>query len=118
MINLLERVKNVSSNWVTVGHKDGVNQHNVSCTISLKPEEFYDCGEWMWENRADYTGISVLPYDNGTYIQAPFENCTKEKFEELYKHLAAIDLTKVIEEDDNTVQKEQAACAGGACEVQ
>jgi len=116
--DLLERVRRWNLEWIVPGHNYGKNKHNVSCTISLKPEEFYDCGEWMWENRADYTGISVLPYDNGTYIQAPFENCTKEKFEELYKHLAAIDLTKVIEEDDNTVQKEQAACAGGACEVQ
>lgn len=116
--DLLERVRRWNLEWIVPGHNYGKNKHNVSCTISLKPEEFYDCGEWMWKNRADYTGISVLPYDNGTYIQSPFENCTKEKFEELYKHLAAIDLTKVIEEDDNTVQKEQAACAGGACEVQ
>lgn len=116
--DLLERVRRWNLEWIVPGHNYGKNKHNVSCTISLKPEEFAECGEWMWENRADYTGISVLPYDNGTYIQAPFENCTKEKFDEMYKHLSAIDLTKVIEEDDNTEQKEQAACAGGACEVQ
>ncbi len=115
--DLLERVRRWNLEWIGNGHNYGNNKHNVSCTISLKPEEFFECGEWMWENREDYTGISVLPYDNGTYIQAPFTDCTKEEFEELYQHLAAIDLTKVEEHDDNTELKEQAACAGNACEI-
>lgn len=116
--DLLERVRRWNLEWIANGHNYGNNKHNVSCTISLKPEEFAECGEWMWENRADYTGISVLPYDGGSYIQAPFEDCTKEKFDELYKHLAAIDLTKVVEEDDNTEAKDNLACSGGSCEVQ
>ena len=115
--DLLERVRRWNLEWIGSGHNYGNNKHNVSCTISLKPEEFKECGEWMWENREDYTGISVLPYNNGTYVQAPFTDCTKEEFEELYNHLVAIDLTQVVEHDDNTELKEQAACAGGACEV-
>lgn len=115
---LLERVKKWNLEWIVPGHNFGVNKHNVSCTISLKPDEFEGCGEWMWENRNDYTGISVLPYDNGTYIQAPFEDCTKETFEEMYKHLTAIDLTKIKEEEDNTTSKDELACAGGNCEIQ
>jgi ribonucleoside-diphosphate reductase alpha chain len=71
----------------------------------------------MWDNRYDYTGISVLPYNGGTYVQAPFEDCTKEKFDELYQHLTAIDLTQVIEVDDNTEAKDNLACSGGPCEV-
>lgn len=113
--DLLERVKRWNLEWIVNGHNYGNNKHNVSCTISLKPEEFAECGEWMWENRADYTGISVLPYDNGSYIQAPFTDCTKEEFDELFKHLTEIDLTKVVEEDDNTEAKDNVACAGGAC---
>lgn len=116
--DLLERVRRWNLEWIANGHNYGNNKHNVSCTISLKPEEFAECGDWMWENRADYTGISVLPYSGGSYIQAPFEDCTKEKFDELYKHLAAIDLTKVVEEDDNTEAKDNLACSGGSCEVQ
>jgi ribonucleoside-diphosphate reductase alpha chain len=115
--DLLERVRRWNLEWIANGHNSGKNKHNVSCTISLKPEEFYECGEWMWENREDYTGISVLPYDNGTYIQAPFTDCIKEEFDELYKHLASIDLSKVLELDDNTELKEQTACSGGSCEV-
>lgn len=115
--DLLERVRRWNLEWIANGHNSGKNKHNVSCTISLKPEEFYECGEWMWENREDYTGISVLPYDNGTYIQAPFTDCTKEEFDELYKHLASIDLSKVLELDDNTELKDNLACANGSCEV-
>jgi ribonucleoside-diphosphate reductase alpha chain len=115
--DLLERVRRWNLEWICSGHNYGNNKHNVSCTISLKPEEFKECGEWMWENREDYTGISVLPYNNGSYVQAPFTDCTKEEFEEMYNHLVAIDLTQVVEHDDNTELKEQAACAGGACTV-
>ena len=115
--DLLERVRRWNLEWIVPGHNYGKNKHNVSCTISLKPEEFYDCGEWMWENRADYTGISVLPYSGGSYIQAPFEDCTVEEFERLYEKLSAIDLTKVVEDDDNTVAKDNLACANGSCEI-
>lgn len=115
--DLLERVKRFNLEWVAEGHNYGDNKHNVSCTISLKSDEWEGCGKWMWENRADYTGISVLPYDGGTYIQAPFEDCTEETFNEMFKHLAEIDLTKVVELDDNTEAKDNLACAGGTCEV-
>jgi ribonucleoside-diphosphate reductase alpha chain len=115
--DLLERVKRFNLEWVAEGHNYGDNKHNVSCTISLKADEWEGCGKWMWENRADYTGISVLPYDGGTYIQAPFEDCTEETFNEMFKHLAEIDLTKVVELDDNTEAKDNLACAGGTCEV-
>lgn len=115
--DLLERVKRFNLEWVAEGHNYGDNQHNVSCTISLKEDEWEDCGQWMWENRADYTGISVLPYDGGTYIQAPFEDCTEETFNEMFKHLAEIDLSQVVEIDDNTEAKDNIACAGGKCEV-
>lgn len=116
-MDLLERVKRFNIEWVQQGHQEGKNFHNVSCTISLKNKEWGKCGRWMWKNREFYTGISVLPYDGGTYVQAPFTDCTKEEFEELAASLHEIDLTKVIEFDDNTALTDQAACAGGACEI-
>lgn len=116
-MDLLERVKRFNVEWVQNGHRTGDNFHNVSCTISLKDNEWKDCGDWMWENRDHYTGISVLPYDGGTYVQAPFETCIKEKYEELAQHLHAIDLTQVLEIEDVTDHKQEAACAGSACEI-
>jgi ribonucleoside-diphosphate reductase alpha chain len=113
----LERVKRFNLEWIVPGHVSGVNKHNVSCTISLKDSEWDEAGEWMWNNKEFYTGISVLPYDGGTYIQAPFEDCTKEKFEELFQYLKEIDLTKVIEDEDLTEAKDNLACAGGSCDI-
>ena len=115
--DLLERVKKVATEWVATGHKSGSNTHNVSATISLKEKEWDKAGEWMWENRNNYNGLSVLPYDGGTYTQAPFEDITKTKYDEMTKLLQDIDLTKVVELNDNTDLSGELACAGGSCEV-
>ena len=115
--DLLERVKKVSREWVAPGHRAGSNTHNVSATISLKDDEWDKAGEWMWENRNHYNGLSVLPYNGGTYIQAPFEDITKEKFDELIETLSDIDLSNVMEIEDNTDLSGELACSGGSCEV-
>jgi len=117
VFELLERVKNFSIRWVRSGHREGSNTHNVSATISIKQDEWNDVGEWMWMNRHYYNGLSVLPYDGGTYTQAPFETCDKETFDELSKALRGIDLTQVIEMTDETNLSGELACAGGACEI-
>ena len=118
-LDLLERVKQFNMEWVKPGHRKGSNTNNVSATISIKPEEWEQVGKWMWDNRKTYNGISVLPYDNGSYVQAPFQTCTKEKYEELSSHLHTLDLTKVVEMDDFTDLTAEAACAGGggSCEL-
>ena len=116
-IQLLERVKKVHSEWIKPGHRNGNNSHNVSATISIREHEWKAVGEWMWENKEFYNGLSVLPYDGGTYIQAPFEDCTKERYEELLKTLNDVDLSKVIETEDMTDLSGELACAGGACEI-
>lgn len=116
-INLLERSKNIYQNWILPGHVSGDNTHNISITVSLKPEEWNTVGEWMWVNKDYYNGISVLPYDGGTYKQAPFEECSKEEFEEMYNHLTSIDLSKIVEEEDKTDLKGEVACSSGSCEI-
>ena len=116
-IQLLERVKKVHNEWIKPGHRTGSNTHNVSATISIREHEWGAVGQWMWENRDAYNGLSVLPYDGGTYIQAPFEDCTKEKYDELMQTLSDVDLSKVIELEDTTDLSGELACAGGSCEV-
>lgn len=116
-LTLLDRVLRFSLDWVQPGHVQGDNKHNVSCTISIRDYEWGEVGNWMWINREHYTGISVLPYDGGTYVQAPFEDITEEEFHRRAALVADIDLTEVLETEDNTALTEQAACAGGACEV-
>ena len=114
---LFDRIISYNKNWVTNGHRSGENKHNVSCTISYKEEEISFLKEALWINRLDYTGISLLPFDGGNYQQAPFEDCTKEIFEKYNEMVKSIDLTKVIEMDDNTNHTANLACGGGVCEI-
>jgi ribonucleoside-diphosphate reductase alpha chain len=116
-LQLLKRVKQVTDEWVKPGFRKGQNTHNISATVSIKDAEWADVGEWMWENRKSYNGLSVLPYNGGTYTQAPFEDCSKETYEAMMSSLTSVDLTRVVEEEDNTDLKGEVACAGGACEV-
>tara|TARA_R110002020_G_scaffold14313_1_gene50787 strand:- start:1909 stop:3765 length:1857 start_codon:yes stop_codon:yes gene_type:complete len=116
-LQLLKRVAKVAGEWVKPGHRKGQNTHNVSATITIKDAEWQDVGEWMWENRDKYNGLSVLPYSDHTYKQAPFEDCSKETYDVLVESLKEIDLTQVVEEEDNTDLKGELACAGGACEI-
>jgi ribonucleoside-diphosphate reductase alpha chain len=116
-LDLLERVKLISKDWVKTGHDKGNNTHNVSCTVSVRDDEWKIVGEWMWANKEYYNGLSVLPYHGGTYKQTPFEDCTKEVYEKMMSTLHNVDLSKVIEVQDNTNFSDSAACGGGNCEV-
>jgi ribonucleoside-triphosphate reductase (thioredoxin) len=115
--SLLERVKWFSQNWIKTGHKQGNNTHNISATVSLKEFEWEDTGEWMWKNRKFYNGLSVLPYHGGVYKQPPFEECTEVEYKRMMETLKEVDLTKIVENEDNTNLSGEIACAGGACEV-
>ena len=117
VIDMLERVKKFNTQWVKKGHRKGANTNNVSATVSIKEDEWEKVGKWMWENQGTFNGLSVLPYFGGSYIQAPFEDITKEQFDEMITHLHGIDLSKVVEFSDETALMDQAACAGGACEI-
>jgi ribonucleoside-diphosphate reductase alpha chain len=110
-------VKKFSVEWVKTGHRKGENTHNVSATISLKDDDWEEAGNWMWENRECYNGLSVLPYDGGTYKQAPFETISKEEYEKKVKTLHALDLTQIVEIEDATDLSGELACSGGSCEV-
>lgn len=68
-------------------------------------------------NRNNYSGISILPHSDHSYKQAPFEDCTKEKYDELFEKLTEIDLSKVVETTDDTSLADNLACGGGSCEI-
>lgn len=116
-ISLLERIKYTYSNWIKPGHVKGQNTNNVSATINVKPDEWDEVIDWLWENRDYYAGITVLPEDSGTYKQTPFENIDEKTYNEMYEFLQDIDLTKVYEVNDYTQLKMEAACSGSSCEI-
>jgi ribonucleoside-triphosphate reductase (thioredoxin) len=117
VMDLLERIKKFNSEWVRNGFRRGSNANNVSATVSIQDGDWNAVGEWMWENKASYNGLSVLPFDSGNYKQAPFEDISAEQFYALEKNLRSIDLMGVYENDDETDHKAEAACAGGACTI-
>lgn len=116
-LQLLERIKKFNSEWVRNGYRNGSNANNVSATVSIPDGEWETVGEWMWENKASYNGLSVLPFDNGNYKQAPFEDISREVFAQLERSLKELDLAQVLEPDDLTDLQAEAACAGGACTI-
>jgi ribonucleoside-triphosphate reductase len=116
-IELLERVRKFNLEWVKKGHRRGANTNNVSATVSITEGEWEAVGKWMWKYKETFNGLSVLPYFGGSYVQAPFEDITEEQFEEMAKSLHSIDLTKIVEDSDDTNLMDQVACAGGACEI-
>ena len=116
-LELLDRVKDIYNRWIVPGHNGGNNTHNVSCTVSVKEEEWKEVGKWMWENRDYYNGLSVLPYFGGTHKQMPFEDTDEKTFNTMFSNLREVDLSGVIEVIDNTNLTGELACAGGSCEL-
>ena len=117
VLDMLERTKKFNVQWVKKGHRKGANTNNISATVSINENEWEQVGKWMWDNKDTFNGLSVLPYFGGTYTQAPFEDITEEQFNEMVQHLHNIDLSKIVEFTDDTALMDQAACAGGACEI-
>jgi len=117
VIELLERVKKYNLEWIRNGHNRGDNYHNVSATISIKGHEWEKVGSWIWNNRYNYHGLSVLPFDGGTYQQAPFESCDENTYNQYLSYFKDIDLKQIIEIEDNTEFDESIACSGGTCEL-
>ena len=117
VIELLERVKKYNLEWIRNGHNRGDNYHNVSATISIKDHEWEKVGSWIWNNRYNYHGLSVLPFDGGTYQQAPFESCDENTYNQYLSYFKDIDLKQIIEIEDNTEFDESIACSGGTCEL-
>ena len=71
----------------------------------------------MWENKDNFTALSVLPYADHSYTQAPFEDITEEQYTTMVKTLHNINLDNVVEVTDDTTLQGEVACGGGACEI-
>ena len=93
-------------------------EHKPSVTISVKDHEWPEVGAWVWKYFDEISGVSFLPHSNHTYQQAPYEDITKEQYEELLVNMPT-DITweDFIEQDDNTEGAQQLACVSGVCEI-
>ena len=92
-------------------------EHKPSVTISVEEKDWPSVGAWTWDNFAQISGVSYLPYDGGTYRQAPYEECTEQDYAALKAKMPTIDWTKFVENTDNVEGVQTLACTGGSCEI-
>ena len=94
-------------------------EHKPSVTISVRDEEWLEVGAWVYKHFDEISGISFLPHSDHSYVQAPYQECTKEEFDSLNKETPSnIDFTELVEDDDNTEGAQTMACVGTSCEIQ
>lgn len=109
-IEMLEYWKMLKIHWC---------QHNPSCTIFVKDDEWIKVGNWVYENWNKVGGLTFLPSENSKYSLAPYEEITAEQYDELVKNTPYIDFSQLsyYELEDFTIGSQELACAGGACEI-
>lgn len=94
-------------------------EHNASCTVYVRNEEWFEVGNWVYKNWKYVNGISFLPFDGGQYKQAPFEAVNRTKYEKILKDTKKIDYSKLVqfEQEDNTDGAKEIACTGDKCDI-
>ena len=95
-------------------------EHKPSITVYYTDDEFLEVAQWIWDNFDLCSGISLLPYSDHVYQQAPYEDIDAEKYEELLAAMpVSVDWSALeqFEQDDNTTGSQELACVGGACEI-
>jgi len=101
-------------------YQDHWCEHKPSITVYYKDHEFLEIGQWLYNNFDDVSGISFLPYSDHTYVQAPYQDCSKEEYEAFQAKVPKdVDWTKLgdYEEEDNTKGSQELSCSAGVCEI-
>ena len=92
-------------------------EHKPSVTISVEEKDWPEVGAWTWKNFDEISGVSYLPYDGGSYRQAPYEECTAEEYEALKAKMPVINWDHFVEVTDNVEGAQMLACVSGTCEI-
>ena len=92
-------------------------EHKPSVTISVEEKDWPAVGAWTWENFSEISGVSYLPYDGGTYRQAPYEECTEQEYNELKAKIPQVNWLDLKENTDNVEGAQMLACSAGSCEI-
>lgn len=93
-------------------------EHKPSVTISVTEKEWPAVGAFVWDHFDEMSGVSFLPYDGGSYRQAPYEDCTEKQYLELLEKIPGdLDWDSIVEIDDNVEGAQLLACTAGGCEI-
>jgi ribonucleoside-triphosphate reductase len=107
-IQQMEYWKHIQDNWC---------EHKPSITVYYGADEYMELGAWVWEHFDEVSGVAFLPRLEHTYEQAPYEEITKEQYEELVSTMPVIDWSQFAEAEDNTEGSQTLACFGSSCEI-
>jgi ribonucleoside-triphosphate reductase (thioredoxin) len=111
-IESLELWKTLQEHWC---------EHKPSATIYIKDDEWMDVAAWVYKNFDSLSGVSFLPYDGGTYQQAPYQELSEEEYNKwVSEHPPVVvdwSLLREFETEDHTTGSQELACSGGVCEV-
>ena len=95
-------------------------EHKVSCTVTVKENEWMEVGAYVYKHFDEMSGVSFLPHSDHTYQQAPYQDCTKHEYEMLLSVMPdKIDWAKLSEYETEDTSKGTStfACSGGICEI-
>lgn len=93
-------------------------EHKPSITVYVRESEWVAVGAWVYEHFDEVSGVSFLPHSDHTYQQAPYQEITKEQYDDAVSNMPTnIDFSLFIEEEDNTVSSQTLACSGSSCEI-
>jgi len=109
-IEQLKHYKNLQHNWC---------EHNASMTVYVKEDEWFEVGNWVYQNWDIINGVSFLPFNNGHYKQAPYEEIDHRTYQSFKKRMPVIDYNKLseFEMEDHTQGKAEYACVGDKCDI-
>mgnify|MGYP003348821513 FL=1 len=85
--------------------------------MSVEEKDWPAVGAWVWEHFDELSGVSFLPYDGGTYRQAPYEETTEDEYNELLQKMPQLNWELFLEETDNVEGAQMLACVSGVCEI-
>jgi len=92
-------------------------EHKPSVTISVEEKDWPAVGAWTWEHFGEISGVSYLPYDGGSYRQAPYEEISEAEYNELKAKMPTIDWEAFTELTDNVEGVQTLACVAGVCDI-
>lgn len=95
-------------------------EHKPSCTVYVRDDEWMEVGAWVWKHFDELSGVSFLPYDNGSYKQAPYQEIDEATYRANVEAMPdSIDWDRLAEFEtvDSTTGSQELACTGGVCSV-
>ena len=95
-------------------------EHKPSITVTVKDDEWFDVGAFVFRNFDKMSGVSFLPHSDHVYQQAPYQECTEDEYNDMLSKMnTRINWSQLkdYEKGDTTSGSQTMACSGDSCEI-